>query len=64
MWAVKLSTALTTLPRFPGSDILDMIAQVRTECMSCPEGTMAVWVRSEGLLRSPRSEQKPFPDHG
>jgi hypothetical protein len=41
MWAVELSTALMTLPLFPGSDILDMIAQVCTECMSCPEGTMA-----------------------
>ena len=27
MWAIKLSTALTTLPRFPGSDIPGKVVQ-------------------------------------
>ena len=38
MWAVKLSTALMTLPRFPGSDIRGKVVQA--VCSNFPGSTM------------------------
>ena len=47
VWVVGPSTALTTLPHFPGSDIHDKFAPSHTEGKSCSEGTRVVWVCTE-----------------
>jgi len=56
MWAVKLPTVLTTLPRFPGSGIQGKIVRLHTECKGFPEDTMVVWAHTEGWVRRPHSE--------
>ena len=45
MWAVKLSTALTAPPRFPGSGIHGKVVQAAYRGLL--EGTMVAWVCTE-----------------
>src|SRR5882762_1377644 len=62
IWAVKLSTALTTLAHFPGSDIRGKIVRVHTGRDDCHGGTMAVWAHTEEQVHSPHTEQLQFRD--
>jgi hypothetical protein len=64
IWAVKLSTALTTLARFPGSDVCSKVVQVHTDRNNCHGGTMTVWAHTEEQMHSSHNEQLQFRDRG
>ena len=47
IWAVKLSTALTTLPRFPGPDTLDRIVRLHIAGRCRFGDAIVAWARNE-----------------